>query len=36
MKNFANAKVQAFAVSVEPESKTPAATPTKVYALGKM
>ena len=36
MKNFANAKVQAFAVSVEPESKTPAVTPTKVYALGKM
>lgn len=36
MKNFANAKVQAFAVSVEKESTTPAVSPTAVYALGKM
>lgn len=36
MKNFGTVQVQAFAVSVEPESKTPAVTPTKVYALGKM
>lgn len=36
MKNFGNAKVQAFAVSVEKQSTTPAVTPTEVYAMGKM
>ena len=36
MKGFGNIQVQAFAVSVEPESKTPATAPTEVYALGKM
>lgn len=36
MKNFANAKVQAFAVSVEKENSTPAASPTEVFAMGKM
>ncbi len=36
MKNFKGAKVQAFAVSVEKESRVPAVSPTEVYALGKM
>lgn len=36
MKNFGTAKVQAFAVSVEKESKVPAVTPAEVFAMGKM
>jgi anti-sigma-K factor RskA len=36
MKSFGTVQVQAFAVSVEPQSTTPAVTPTEVYALGKM
>lgn len=34
MKGFGTVKVQAFAVSVEPKSATPAVKPTVVYAVG--
>jgi hypothetical protein len=37
MKAFAgDIKIQAFAISVELESATPAVTPTEVYAAGNM
>lgn len=37
MKAFAgDIKIQAFAISVEPENTTPAAAPTEVYAAGNM